>query len=89
MSPRIFKEGEFVFWFHSHDVLHENRASVHIGKGSQNDALDAKIWIEPQIEIARAGHTLSPTELNQAIRIIERNLDRIREAWNGHKRKTN
>jgi hypothetical protein len=89
MSPRVFKEGEFVFWFHSYDVLHENRASVHVGKGSQNDANDPKIWIEPQIQVARMGHTLSQAELNQAIKIIERKLERIREAWNDHKRKTN
>lgn len=38
MSPRVFKEGEFVFWFHSYDVLHESRASIHVGKGSQNDS---------------------------------------------------
>lgn len=87
MSPRIFKEGEFVFWFHSYDVLHENRASVHVGKGSQNDAGDAKIWLEPQIKIGRAGHTLSRNELNDVIEIIERNLDRLKEAWNDHKRK--
>ncbi len=62
MSPLVFKEGEFVFWFHSYDVLHENRASVHIGKGSQSD-------------------------LDDAIKIVERNLDRLQEAWNAHKRK--
>jgi hypothetical protein len=89
VSPRIFIEDGLIFWFHSYDVLWENRASVHVGKGSQNDATDAKIWLEPQIEIAREGHTLSRTELNQALRIIEQNLERIQEAWNGHKRKTN
>ena len=88
MSPRVFREGEFVFWFHSYDVLHESRASVHVGKGSQNDAGDAKIWIEPQIEVARIGRTLSRTELDQVIKVIERNLDRLQEAWNAHKRKT-
>lgn len=88
MSPRVFKEGEFVFRFHSYDVLHQNRASIHVGKGSQNDSGDAKIWLEPQIEIARGGRTLSRNELNEAIEIIERNLDRLQEAWNDHKRKT-
>jgi hypothetical protein len=83
MSPRVFKEGKFVFWFHSYDVLHENRASVHVGTGSQNDAGDAKIWLEPQIEIGRPGRS----ELNDAIGIVERNLDRLQEAWNAHKRK--
>jgi hypothetical protein len=87
VSPRVFKEGEFVFWFHSYDVLHENRASVHVGKGSQNDTADAKIWLEPQVEIGRAGHTLSRGDLVQAVRIVEQNLDRLKEAWNGHKGK--
>ena len=43
MSPRVLKDGELVFWFHSYDVAHETRASVHVGKGVQNDTLDAKI----------------------------------------------
>lgn len=64
MSPRVFKEGDLVFWFHSYDVLWENQTSIHVGKGSQNDANDAKIWLEPQIEVAHAGRTLSRTELN-------------------------
>jgi hypothetical protein len=88
MSPRVFKEGEFIFWFHSYDALHESRASIHVGKGSQNDAGDAKIWLEPKIEVGRPGRTLSRGELNEVIEIIERNLDRLQEAWNDHKRKT-
>ena len=88
MSPLVFKEGEFVFWFHSYDVLHENRSSIHVGKGSQNDAGDAKIWLEPQIEIGRTGRSLSRSDLDRAIKIIERNLAWLQEAWNDHKRKT-
>ncbi len=75
------------FWFQSYEVLWENQASVHVGKGSQNDTLDAKIWLEPQIEVARAGRTLSRTELNRALGIIEQNLGRLLEAWNAHKNK--
>ena len=87
MSPRIFKEGEYVFWFHSYDVLHEDRASIHVGKGSQNDSGDAKIWLEPQIEIGRSGRTLSRSDLDDVIKIVEKRLDRLQEAWNDHKRK--
>ncbi len=87
MSPRVFKEGELIFWFHSYDAQQENRASVHVGKGSQNDIGDAKVWLEPNIEIARAGRTLNRTELNQALRAIERNRKRILEAWNAFKHK--
>jgi hypothetical protein len=72
MSPRVFKDGELVFWFHSHDALQEIRASVHVGKGSQNDAGDPKIWLEPAVEIARAGRTLNQQELKNAIKIIKK-----------------
>ena len=89
MSPRVFKEGDLVFWFHSYDALVENRASVHVGKGSQNDSTDSKIWLEPQVEVARIGRTLSQTELNRALKIVERNLERLREAWHAHRRRTN
>ena len=72
MSPRVFKEGEYVFWFHSYDVLHEDRASIHISKGSQNDSGDAKIWLEPQIEIGRSGRTLSRSDLDNVLKIVEK-----------------
>ena len=87
MSPRVFKEGELVFWFHSYDALVEKRASIHIGKGTQNDTGDSKVWLEPEIEIARAGRTLNRKELNNAIKIIKKNHKRLLEAWRTHKRK--
>ena len=89
MSPRVFREGELIFWFHSYDALVEERASVHVGKGSQNDIGDAKIWLEPRVEIARSGRVLTHAELNQALRIVRKNLKRLKEAWNGHKGQEN
>ena len=56
-------------------------------KAHKNDSGDAKIWLEPQIEIGRTGRSLSRSDLDRAIKIIERNLDRLQEAWNVHKRK--
>lgn len=67
----------------------ENRASVHVGKGSQNDSTDAKIWLEPTIEVARAGRTLSRSELNRAVRLTEANQERLLEAWYVHKGRAN
>ncbi|MEZ4708603.1 MAG: hypothetical protein R3A44_15455 [Caldilineaceae bacterium] len=64
MSPKILEQGELIFWFHSYDALHENRASIHVGKGSQDDFNDAKVWLEPEIEVGRAGRTLRQRELN-------------------------
>lgn len=89
MSPRILKAGNLVFWFHSYDVQIESRPSIHVGRDAQNDAADAKIWLEPSIEIARPGRSLSRAELTTALRIVEENLDRFREAWYAHKGRAN
>ena len=58
-----------------------------MGKDSQNDSGDAKIWLEPQIEIGRSGRTLSRSDLDNVLKIVQKNLERLQEAWNDHKRK--
>ena len=89
MSPRIFREGELIFWFHSHEALNENRASIHIGKGSQNDGVDAKIWLEPTIEVARPGRVLTRRELRHALELVEANRKRLLEAWYAYRGQIN
>ena len=42
----------------------------HVGKGSQDDFNDAKIWLEPEIEVARPGRTLKRHALGQAPKVI-------------------
>ncbi len=66
-------------------ALHEERAGVHIGKGSQDDYRDAKIWLEPEIEVARPGRTLRAHELGRALRVIEQNHAYLLEEWHGYK----
>ncbi len=85
MSPKILEEGSLIFYFHSHYVLNEERASVHVGKGSQNDPNDAKIWLEPEIEVARQGRTLRETELNRALQVIREKHVFLVEAWHGYR----
>ena len=87
MSPKILTQGTLIFWFHSYDALHENRASVHVGRGMQDDFNDAKIWLEPTIEIARSGRSLRRHELNRALRVIEENQDFLLEQWYGYTNK--
>jgi hypothetical protein len=87
MSPKVLTEGTLIFWFHSFDARHEERASVHVGKGTQDDFNDAKIWLEPEIEVARPGRTLKRHELGQALKVIEENRVYLLEAWHGYKRK--
>jgi len=43
MSPKVLQEEDLIFWFHSYDARYEERASVHVGKGSQDDCNDAKL----------------------------------------------
>jgi len=84
MSPKVLQADALIFWFHSYDARYENRASVHVGKGSQNDLADVKIWLEPQIEIAHPGRTLKTHELDRAINIIKEHHDFLMEAWYGY-----
>jgi len=87
MSPKVLAEGALIFWFHSYDARHEERASIHVGKGSQDDSNDAKIWLEPKIEVAKPGRTLKEHELKRALKIIEQNLAHLLEEWHGYKRR--
>jgi Domain of unknown function (DUF4160) len=89
MSPKVLEADGLIFWFHSYDALHENRASVHVGKGSQDDYNDAKIWLEPEVEIARAGKTLKTKELSKAVKVIEQDLKYLLEEWHGYRNKAN
>ncbi|MBS3933796.1 MAG: DUF4160 domain-containing protein [Truepera sp.] len=84
MSPRVLAEGSLIFWFHSYDALHEKRASVHVGKGSQDDVNDAKVWLEPEVEVARVGRTLKEHELRRAIKVIREHHAYLLEEWHGY-----
>ena len=87
MSPKILESGALIFWFHSYDARYENQASIHIGKGSQNDHNDAKVWLEPDVEIAHSGRSLKRHELRQALKIVEQNQDYLLEQWYVYKKR--
>jgi hypothetical protein len=82
--PVIFRSGALIFWFHSYDALVEGRASVHVGKGRPNDHADAKIWLEPIIQVARPGRTLNQREIKQALDLIAQQLDFMRNQFHEH-----
>jgi len=42
----------------------------HVGKGSQGDFNDAKISLEPEIEVVRPGRTLKRHAFGQALKVI-------------------
>ena len=81
MAPKVLEESGLIYWFHSHDALNEDRTSVHVGKGSQDDYNDAKVWLEPTIQVARAGRTLRDYELRRSLKVIEQNWEYLLEEW--------
>lgn len=76
VSPTIFREGPFRFYFSSRE---ETRMHVHVHATSG----EAKYWLEPKIELAE-NHGLSMRQVNAAIRMIQEHEDEIRKAWKTH-----
>ena len=76
MSPTIFKEGPFRFYFFSRE---EARMHVHV----HSPAGEAKFWLEPRIELAQ-NHGLNARQVNTVLRLVEEHADEIRKAWKTH-----
>ena len=76
MSPTIFREGGFRFYFFSRE---EPRMHVHV----QGQNGEAKFWLEPTIELAQ--HTgLSRREIAEALRLVQERENDIGNAWRKH-----
>ena len=76
MSPTVFREGPFRFYFFSRE---EKRMHIHVDSAEG----EAKFWLEPAIELARA-HNLTTRDLGRIGKLIEEREDVIRTAWNDH-----
>lgn len=76
MSPTVFREGPFRYFFFSRE---EERVHIHV----QSADGEAKIWLEPHIELAR-NHGLSEQDLSRIVRTIEEREQEIRDAWTSH-----
>lgn len=76
MSPTIFKERGFRFFFFSRE---EPRMHVHVHCGHG----EAKYWLEPGIDLAR-NYGLSNKDLNVVRELIEEHHHEIRRAWREH-----
>ena len=76
MSPTIFREGPFRYFFFSRE---ETRIHVHV----QSPDGEAKFWLEPRIELAR-NHGLSATDLSRVGQSVKEHEQEIRDAWNDH-----
>lgn len=76
MSPTVFKEDAYRFFFFSRE---ESRIHVHVVTPNG----EAKYWLEPQVEIAEFVG-LVQHELNHIEKIILDRKGEIIDAWNNH-----
>jgi hypothetical protein len=76
MSPTVFREGGFRFYFFSRE---EPRPHIHVYRTNG----EAKFWLEPGVELAK-NHGLTDRQLNIAIRLIREHKDEIDIAWKKH-----
>ncbi|MGD9732650.1 MAG: DUF4160 domain-containing protein [Desulfamplus sp.] len=76
MTPTVFREDEYRFFFFSRE---ETRMHVHI----QCSNGEAKFWLEPEIELA-CNYGLSRKQLKKAEKIIEERQDEIKSRWKSY-----
>lgn len=76
MSPTVFREKGFRFFFFSRE---ETRMHVHVHSSEG----EAKFWLEPQIELAK-NHRISRNQLHEIEKMIEEHYDQLTNAWRDH-----
>ena len=76
MSPTVFREGPFRFFFFSRE---EERVHIHIESAEG----EAKYWLERNVELAR-NYGLSSQDLRRIEQLIDEHEQEIRDAWSRH-----
>lgn len=76
MSPTVFREGQFRFFFFSRE---EPRIHVHVAHPDG----EAKFWLTPHIHLATSVG-LSQRQLYEAQLMTEAHIQEITDAWNRH-----
>lgn len=76
MSPTVFREGSYRFFFFSRE---EERMHVHIVSPDG----EAKFWLTPKIALAN-NHQYSGRQLREIESLIEGHYDELTSAWQQH-----
>jgi len=76
MSPTVFKEDGYRFFFFSRE---ETRMHVHIISGDG----EAKFWLAPEIELAK-NYNYSRKHLKEIELLVEDHCDELISAWKKH-----
>jgi hypothetical protein len=76
VSPTIFREGPYRFFFFSRE---ETRVHIHVSSADG----EAKFWLSPQVELAE-NHGLPEREITKLVTIVRNHEQQIRAAWTRH-----
>jgi hypothetical protein len=76
VTPTVFRAGPFRVFLFSRE---EQRMHVHVATTEG----EAKIWMEPEIEVAR-NHGLAAYDLGNALKLVIERQQEIRDAWQAH-----
>jgi len=76
MTPTVFREGPFRFFFFTRE---ETRMHVHVAHPDG----EAKFWLDPEVELA-AQTGLAKHVIGEAQQLVEDHLQEIIDAWNKH-----
>ena len=74
MSPTVFRENGFRFFFFSRE---ETRIHVHVVSGDG----EAKFWLEPELQLANT-HRYNRKQLKEIESLIEEHYHELASAWN-------
>jgi uncharacterized protein (UPF0216 family) len=76
MSPTVFKEAGYRFFFFSREEL-----QMHAHIVSEDG--EAKFWLEPEIELAK-NYRFSRKQLKEIESLVEQHYDELVGAWQKH-----
>lgn len=76
MSPTVFKERGYRFFFFSRE---ESRMHVHVISGDG----EAKLWLEPDIELSK-NYGYNQQQLKEIESLVEVHRDELVSAWQQH-----
>ena len=76
MSPTVFREGKYRFYFFSRE---EERMHIHVVSPDG----EAKFWVEPIVSLVTYTG-LSKPQLNRLQKLVEEHKSEIIKAWKKH-----
>ena len=73
--PKILIFNNIIFYIFGIDIK-ENRRHIHVFMQSVNRFKPAKIWLEPEIKLAKQGD-FSSKEINKVLKLVKKHIDII------------